>query len=89
MTFVQQIKTHNGWVTGVEIISIKHDVGANTKVTKKKTQTSIIMMTYVCINNVNDLHRELGHPSEVTTRTTQASMGIKVVGKFEPCEACI
>ncbi len=47
------------------------------------------MKTYVCMKNVNDLHRELGHPSEATTRAMGASMGIKVVGKFEPCEACI
>ncbi len=81
LTFYQQIKTHNGSVAGVEIIPIKHDVGANTKVTKKKMQISRS-------KNVNDLHRELGHPSEATTRATGASMGIKVVGKFEPCKAC-
>ncbi len=38
---------------------------------------------------MNNLHRELGHPSEATKRATGKSVGIKVVGKFEPCEACI
>ena len=83
LTFDRQIKTHNGWVAGVEIIPIKHDVGANTKETKKKTQISISMKTYVCMKNMNDQLRELGHPSEATTRAMGASMGIKVVGKFE------
>ncbi len=64
LTFDIQMKTHNGWVAGVEIIPIKHGIGANTKETKKKTQISISTKTYVCIKNKNDLHRELGHPSE-------------------------
>ncbi len=89
LTFDQQIKTHNGWVAGLQIIPIKHNLGANTKVTKKKTQISTSMKTYACMENVNDLHRALGHPSEAITRAMGSSMGIKVVGKFEPGEACI
>ncbi len=87
LTFYQQIKTHNIWVARVEIIPIKHDVGANIKETKKKTQVSTSTKTYVCIKKMSNLHRELGHPSEATTRCTGASMGIKVVGKFYLCEA--
>ncbi len=59
------------------------------KVHKSKTKVSPRMDKHVCIKNVNDLHRELGHLSEVTTRAMGASMVIKVVGKFEPFEACI
>ncbi len=54
LTFDRQIKTHNGWVEGVEIISIKCDVGANTKETKKKT-----------INEYEDIcvHKECEQPT--------------------------
>ncbi len=38
MTFDRQIKIHNGWVAGVDIIPIYHDIGANTNETKKKTK---------------------------------------------------
>ncbi len=37
----------------------------------------------------NNLHKEFGNPSEATKRSTGARMGIKVIGKFEPREACI
>ncbi len=86
LNFYIQIKTHNGWVAGVEIIPIKSYVGAKTKETKKKTQISISMMTSMSIKNVNDLHREFCKPS-LANIATEARIGIKVVGKFEPCEA--
>ncbi len=91
VTFDCHIKTCNGWVAAVEIVTIKQEVGASMseKVCKDKTNVSPSIDKYLCIKNVNDLHRELGHPSEKNTRATGASMGIKVVGKFEPCEACI
>ncbi len=91
VTFDCHIKTNNGWVVGVEIVSMKQDVGASMseKVHNSLTQVSPSMDKHICIKNMNDLHRELGHKSEATTRATGASMGLKVVGKFEPCEACI
>ncbi len=78
-TFKQQvkmgnccIKTHNGWVAGVEKVSIKQDVGASMseKVCKDKTNVSPSTDKYICIKNVNDLHRELGHPSKENTNAT-------------------
>ncbi len=40
---------------------------------------------------MNNLHRELGHPSEATTRAMGTCMGTndQGSGKFEPFEACI
>lgn len=38
---------------------------------------------------MNDLQKGLGHQSEATTRATGAQTGIKVVGRFDPCEPCI
>ncbi len=91
VTFDCRIKTHNGWVAGVEIVPIKQEIGASIseKMHNSKTTVSPSTDKHVCIKNVNDLHRELGHPSQASTRATGASMGIKVVGKFEPCQACI
>ncbi len=70
---------------------IKQEIGASISEKIHNSKTTVLPSTdkHVCIKNVNDLHRELGHPSETSTRATGASMGIKVVGKFEPCEACI
>ncbi len=79
------IKTHNGWVVQVEIVS----ASMSEKVHNSSMQVSPCMDKHKCIKNVNDLCRGLGHPSEATTRDMGASMGIKVVGKFEPCDACI
>lgn len=35
------------------------------------------------------MHRDLGHPSEASTISTRASLGIKVIGKVESCGAYI
>ncbi len=39
--------------------------------------------------NVNDLHEQLGHPNEATTRLTGRAIGLNVTGIFQPCEACL
>ncbi len=40
------------------------------------------MKTSVYIKNVNNLHKELGHPIKATTRATGMSRRIKVVGNL-------
>ena len=36
--------------------------------------------------NINDLHVELGHPSETITHATAKALGIQVTSTFKPCE---
>ncbi len=43
----------------------------------------------VCVMNVDNLYRALEHPTEASTWVMETNTGIKVVGKFTPCEACI
>ena len=38
--------------------------------------------------NINDLHVELGNPSETITRITAKALGIQVTGTFKPFEDC-
>ena len=38
--------------------------------------------------NINNLHAELGDPSEVITHATTKEMGIQVTGIFRSCEDC-
>ena len=37
---------------------------------------------------INDLHIELGHPSETITCITTKVLGIQVTSPFKPCEDC-
>ena len=38
--------------------------------------------------DVNELHRELGHPEEDVRRATGKHMGLKIMGTFTPCKDC-
>ena len=38
--------------------------------------------------DMNEYHKEFGHPSEKTARNTADLFGIKFVGSFKPCEDC-
>ena len=66
-------KTRDGWVAGVDFIR-------NAVNEKAVTATALIKQ------DINDLHVELGHPSEAITRSTAKSFGIQVTDTFRPCE---
>ena len=70
-----QIKTCNGWVAGVDFLWASNDERA-------------VSATAPFKRNVNDLHIELGHPSEAITRSTTNGLGIQVTGMFKPCKDC-
>ena len=69
------IMTCNGSVTRVDFLQASNDKRA-------------VSATAPLKKNVNDLHVELGHPSEVITRSTAKGLGIQVTGTFKPCEDC-
>eukprot|EP00956_Cyclotella_meneghiniana_P039716 scaffold177807_cov69-Cyclotella_meneghiniana.AAC.1 len=75
VSFNRRLKTKDGWVGGVDIISIAESGKAET------TKTKSI--------NVNDLHEQLSHPDETTTRLTGRALGLNVTGSFQPCEGCL
>ena len=58
-----QIKTHDGWVALVKFL---HETG------EERVQSA----TAPCKKNINDLHIELGHPSELIIHATVKDMGI-------------
>ena len=69
------IKTRNGWVTGVDFLQSSIDERAvSARALPKK--------------EINDLHVELGHPSEAILRSTAKGIGIQVTGTFKPCKDC-
>ena len=64
-----QIKSHGGWVARVKFLhETRHEMAQSTTAHKQK--------------NINDLHVELGHPSEVITCIITKSIGIQVTGMF-------
>ena len=44
--------------------------------------------TVSCKKNINDLHIEIGHPSESISHAITKDMGIQVMGTFKLCEDC-
>ena len=70
-----QIKTHDGWVAGVNF-------SRNAINKKAGTATALIK------RDINDLHVELGHSSEAIMRSSAKNFGIQVTGMFRPCEDC-
>ena len=70
-----RIKTHDGWVAGVDFLQ---------NVINKKALSA----TDLIKRDINDLHVELGHPSEAIKRSTAKNFNIQVTGTFKPCEDC-
>jgi hypothetical protein len=75
VSFDRRLKTKDGWVGGVEIFSSTESGKAET--TKAKSI------------NVNELHEQLSHPDEATTRLTGRALGLNVTGSFQQCEGCL
>ena len=69
------IKTHDGWVTEVNFI-------------QNLINKRVVSATALIKQNINNLHVELGHPSEAITRFTTKSLGIQVTDTLKPCEDC-
>ena len=69
------IKTHDGWVTGVNFIWNSID---------ERELSAIALIK----QNINNLHVELRHPSEAIMRSTTKYLGIQVTSMFNPCEDC-
>ena len=70
-----QIKTHDGWVAGVDFL--QNVIG------EKAVSATVHMM-----QDINDLFAELEHSSEAITRSTAKNFNIQVTGAFKPCEDC-
>ena len=68
-----QIKTHDGWVAGVKFLNQVERVQLARSFIKK---------------DINILHAELGHPSEVITCATGKAMGLHLTDMFKSCEDC-
>jgi hypothetical protein len=76
-TFDKVMRTKNGFVPGIKLLQVLGDVGTSILGTKKRDTI-----------DVNNLHKILGHCSEVNTRLTGKAYGYKVTDKFDVCEAC-
>ena len=70
-----QIKTHDGWVAGVNFI-------------RNATNEKAVSATALGKQDINDLHIELGHLLQAIMRSTTKSFGIKAPSTFKPCEDC-
>ena len=70
-----QIKTCNGWVAEVDFLDKANNERAVSATTLPK-------------KNINNIHVDLGYPSENITQATTKALGIQVTGTFKPCEEC-
>ena len=70
-----RIKTCESWIAGVDFIR---------NIANKKA----VSATALIKQDINNLHVELGHPSEAITRSTAKSFGIQFTGTFRPCDDC-
>ena len=68
-----QIKTRDGWVAGVDFLWDSNNERAVSAAALPK-------------RNINDLHIELGHPSQTITHITTKALGIQVTSTL--CEDC-
>ena len=68
-------KTHDRWVAWIEFLW-------------EKCQEKAQLDTALTKKIINDLHAELGHPSEVIAHAIAKSIGIQVTGTFKPYEHC-
>ena len=69
------IKAQNGSAAGVKFLCETSQVMAQSTTAHKQ-------------KNINDLHIEFGHPSEVIIHATVKSMGIQVTGTYKQCDDC-
>eukprot|EP01083_Nonionella_stella_P004795 13981_1 len=74
IVFDRRIKTHDGWVGGVHISPVVDET---------------VNVATVATKTVVQYHRELGHPSEMTTRSTAKARGEKLGGTFTQCKECV
>ena len=70
-----QIKTQDSWVARVDFLW--------NSINKRA-----VLATALPKWNINDLHVELGHPSEAIMRSTTKVLGIQVTSTFNPCKDC-
>ena len=68
------IKTCNGWVPGVKYLQEMHDKRAQTATAPHK--------------RINNLHIELGHPSNTIIHTTTKALSIQDTSMLKTCENC-
>ena len=73
VTFDRRIKTRDGWVSGVDIVPILDG--------QAKEEKAFVAAKVTC--DINEYHRQLGHPNEQVTRSTAKAFGIKLTGKFQ------
>ena len=69
------IKPDDSWVARVKFLWQTNDEGT-------------VLAMAPCKKNINDLHVELGHPSESITHATTKTLSIQVTVTFKPCEDC-
>src|SRR5210317_1868871 len=75
----RHIKTKNGWVPGVDVISNIDEIAnmansrkTSTRNSKKSGQSKKI--------DINEFHRQLGHPSFDSTQATEKAQNITLTG---------
>ena len=71
----RQIKTRDGWVARVNFMQASYNEKA-------------VSATAIPKKNINYLHVQLGHLSEVITQSTAKAFGIQVTCIFKLCEDC-
>ena len=71
--FDRRVKTKDGWVAGVDVEPATNETA---------------MVAFIRTVDINEYHRELGHPSEGNTRATAKLKGIRLTGEFKPCKDC-
>ena len=79
IVFDCRFKTQEGWIAGIEVLPCTGKVSrlSSNGVAKQSKQ-----------KDVNELHRELGHPVEDVTRGTGKHIRLTITGTFTPCEDC-
>ena len=70
-----KIKTHDCWVASIKFLC---------ESSQERAQSAIVLHK----KNVNDLHVELGHPSETITHATAIAVSFQVTSTFKPSEHC-
>jgi hypothetical protein len=73
--FDHVIKTLNGHVTGIELISVPNVAQVHIE------KGSVL--------DINDFHKSMGHIHKGALDKTAAYYGVKLRGKLEPCYECL